>query len=196
MTDGADRRRGGGGRRRSTDADAGTLPLGASRRGARERALELLYEAEAKDVAPSVVLDQLPVAPDDYTVDVVGGVEAHADGIDGLIRRFTRGWALERMPAIDRALLRMAVFELGHRPDVPTGVVISEAVELAKAYSTDESGRFVNGMLAAIADELRGPRPGRGGADPAGGADAAGGGADRAAGDVGPAGGDAGDPAP
>lgn len=161
MTDPADRRRGGGGRRKGTSEDAGTLPLGASRRGARERALELLYEAEAKDLPPSAVLAELPVPPDDYTVDVVTGVEAHAAEVDGLIRRFTRGWALERMPAIDRALLRMAIFELGHRADVPTGVVISEAVDLAKAYSTDESGRFVNGMLAAIADELRGPAPGR-----------------------------------
>ncbi|HEX2042681.1 MAG TPA: transcription antitermination factor NusB, partial [Acidimicrobiales bacterium] len=66
-----------------------------------------------------------------------------------------RDWAVERMPAIDRALLRMGVFELLHRPDVPTGVVLSEAVELAARYSTEDSGRFVNGVLARIAEEVR-----------------------------------------
>jgi transcription antitermination factor NusB len=80
--------------------------------------------------------------------------KAHAE-VDGLIRQFAKGWTLERMPVIDRTLLRMAVFELLHRDDVPTGVVISEAVELAKSYSTDDSSRFVNGLLAAIADEIR-----------------------------------------
>jgi N utilization substance protein B len=93
--------------------------------------------------------------PDSFVVDVVGGVAEHQDEADELIRRFAKGWTLERMPVIDRTLLRMGIYELAHRPDVPTGVVISEAVELAKRYSTDDSGKFVNGMLARIAEELR-----------------------------------------
>ena len=83
--------------------------------------------------------------------ELVLGVAAHQAEIDALISRFAIDWALDRMPVIDRTLLRMATFELLGRPDVPTGVVISEAVELAKQYSTDESGRFVNGVLASIA---------------------------------------------
>lgn len=129
------------------------------RREARERALSLLYEAEVKEERPADVVDALPVAPDPYAAELVEGVGANAAEIDGLIRRFAKGWTLERMPAVDRAVLRLGTFELGWRPDVPTGAVIDEAVELAKQYSTDDSGRFVNGMLARIAEELRGPRP-------------------------------------
>ena len=122
--------------------------------------MSLLYEAEAKNMTPSEVLDALPVPPDDFAAELVVGVTDHQEEIDGLIRRFAKGWSLERMPVIDRNLLRMAIFELAHRPDVPTGAVISEAVELAKTYSTDESGKFVNGMLGRIAEELRGTRKG------------------------------------
>ena len=122
--------------------------------------MSLLYEAEAKAMTPAEVLEALPVQPDEFVADLVVGVSEHQAEIDGLIRRFARSWSLERMPVIDRNLLRMAIFELGHRPDVPTGAVISEAVELAKTYSTDESGKFVNGMLGRIAEELRGERDG------------------------------------
>ncbi len=101
------------------------------------------------------MLSDLPVPPDAFAGDLVAGVGAHQDDIDGIIRRFARGWSLERMPVVDRAVLRMAIYELVHRPDVPTGAVISEAVELAKRYSTDDSGRFVNGMLSNIAEEVR-----------------------------------------
>ncbi len=79
------------------------------------------------------------------------GVGDHLDEIDALIRAYAQGWTLERMPSIDRALLRIGVFELVHRPDVPTGAVIDEAVQLAKEFSTDDSGRFVNGLLSAVA---------------------------------------------
>jgi N utilization substance protein B len=126
-----------------------------SRREARERALSLLYEADAKACPPDAVLADLPVPPDPFAGDLVAGVGAHLDEIDERIRRFARGWALERMPVVDRTILRMAIYELRHRPDVPTAAVISEAVELAKRYSTDDSGRFVNGMLSAIAEEVR-----------------------------------------
>jgi N utilization substance protein B len=128
-----------------------------ARREARERALSLLYEAECRECPPADVLADLPVEPARYAVDVVTGVSDHAGDIDALISRFARGWEIERMPVVDRALLRMAIFELLHRPEVPTGAVINEAVELAKQYSTDDSGRFVNGMLARIAEEVRPP---------------------------------------
>ena len=122
---------------------------------ARERALELLYEAEAKTLSVDDVLEALPLAPDAYAVDVVTGVRDHADAIDGLITRLAPDWPLERMAAVDRAVLRVGVYELSQRPDVPTAVVLDEAVELAKRFSTEESGRFVNGVLAAAARELR-----------------------------------------
>jgi N utilization substance protein B len=126
-----------------------------TRREARERALSLLYEADAKSEAPAEVLAGLPVAPDPFVADVVVGVADRQNDIDELIARFAIDWTLDRMPIIDLTLLRMATFELLARPDVPTGVVISEAVELAKQYSTEESGRFVNGLLASIAAETR-----------------------------------------
>lgn len=131
-----------------------TRPPGL-RREARERALSLLYEAEAKDATPAAVLDELPVAPDAYAADLVEGVGTQLEKIDGLISGHAIGWAVERMPAVDRALLRLSTYELLNRPDVPTAVILSEAVELAAAYSTEESGRFVNGVLSAIATDVR-----------------------------------------
>jgi N utilization substance protein B len=127
----------------------------SSRRAARERAVGLLYEAEVKGEGADQVLADLPVPPDEYVCDVVNGVAAHIVELDELIRRCARNWDLERMPALDRAILRLAAYELGHRPDVPRNVVINEAVELAKVFSTDESGKFVNGMLSAMATDLR-----------------------------------------
>jgi N utilization substance protein B len=128
---------------------------GGARRSARERALSLLYEADAKGQNPGEVLKEVPVTPDPFVVTVVTGVADNAERIDGLIEAHAIDWALPRMPVIDRTLLRMATFELLELDDVPTAVVISEAVELAKQYSTDESGRFVNGVLAAVAGEVR-----------------------------------------
>jgi N utilization substance protein B len=128
-------------------------------RQARERALALLYEAEAKGVPPVDVLASLPLEPAPFAADLVTGVGEHGDEVDAYIRRFAKGWALERMPAIDRTLLRIGVFELLHRPDVPTGAILSEAVELASRYSTEESGRFVNGVLAHIARDVRPSAP-------------------------------------
>ena len=88
-------------------------------------------------------------------MELVSGVAERRDDIDALIIEHARNWELDRMPALDRALLRLATYELAHRPDVPTGAVISEAVDLAKRYSTDDSGRFVNGVLSAIAAQVR-----------------------------------------
>ncbi len=130
-------------------------PPSGARRQARERAMSLLYEAEAKEMAPSEVLAALPVEAAPFATDLVAGVGDHQEEVDRLISRFSRDWAIARMPAVDRALLRVATFELLHRPDVPTGVVLAEAVELAQRFSTDDSARFVNGVLAAIAREVR-----------------------------------------
>jgi N utilization substance protein B len=124
-----------------------------SRREARERALGLLYEAETKGIDGASVIEAQPVAVEEFATDLVLGVSEHADDLHALLGRHARVWDVARMPVIDRTLLRMAAYELLHRPDVPRNVVINEAVELAKRYSTDDSGRFVNGMLSAIAAE-------------------------------------------
>ena len=126
-----------------------------SRREARERALELLYEAFAKGSTAAGIVDAAVVSPDPFAEELVRGVEARAPEIDELISTHAKGWALDRMPVLDRTLLRMAVYELIARPETPVAVVLSEAVELAKRYSTEESGKFVNGVLAAIAATSR-----------------------------------------
>jgi N utilization substance protein B len=126
-----------------------------TRREARERALALLYEAEQRDLAvPADVIDLLPLPPEPFAAELVVGVSDHLAELDELIGRYSVGWTVVRMPAIDRALLRMGTYELGHT-DVPVGACISEAVELAKRYSTDDSHTFVNGLLSRLAAELR-----------------------------------------
>jgi N utilization substance protein B len=130
-------------------------PLPGSRREARERALGLLYEAETKDVTPGEVLADLPAEPDPYAEVLARGVEENQLEIDELLGRFSKDWPVDRMPALDRAILRIATFELLCQVDVPTGAILNEAVELAGAYSTDDSSRFVNGLLARIAEEVR-----------------------------------------
>lgn len=131
------------------------MSLATVRRAARERALGLLYEAEAKGSTGAEVLASLPVPADDFAVALIHAVDEHRARIDELLERFAQGWTLARMPALDRAALRMGSAELIARPDVPTGVVLAETVELASRFSTDASGRFVNGLLARIADEVR-----------------------------------------
>jgi N utilization substance protein B len=126
-----------------------------TRRAARERALELAYECEQRGVAARELLAELPVAPDEYAQQLVLGVDAHHEEVDAMLRKYSEHWALERMPVIDRALLRIGTFELCWLPETPTAVVITEAVELAKEYSTKDSGRFVNGLLARIAEDVR-----------------------------------------
>jgi N utilization substance protein B len=127
----------------------------ATRREARERALGLCYELDVRHVVVEDLLAGLPAPPDPYAETVVRGVAEHLDEIDSLLAKFSERWAVDRMPAVDRALLRMGTYELGWERDLPSGVVISEAVELAQEYSTKDSGRFVNGLLSRIAEELR-----------------------------------------
>ena len=126
------------------------------RHEARERALALLYEAEMKRMGLREVLESLPVAPDPFTAALVEGVGAHAEHIDALVDAASKGWDIERMPVLDRSILRLAAYELIAESDVPVAVVIDEAVELAKQYSTEFSGGFVNGVLSTIARQVRG----------------------------------------
>ena len=138
-------------------AGPGDIPLDEGpRHQARERALGLLYEAELKHLDPADLVDALPVAPDPYAASLVRGVARRREHIDHLLVGAAVGWELGRMPAVDRAVLRIAVFELLDEPDVPVAVVIDEAVELVKQFSTDDSGRFVNGVLSTVAAAVRG----------------------------------------
>lgn len=132
------------------------------RHQARRRALEILYEADLKRRAiPEVLAAHLEAddaeAPPEFTVALVRGVHRAQEQLDGLITDHSRDWKLSRMPVIDRNLLRMGLYEILHDPDVPTAVAIDEAVELAKELSTDDSGRFVNGLLARAAEAHAGP---------------------------------------
>ena len=125
------------------------------RTDARERALILLYEAESKGIAVGDVLAAQISPADELTTLLVEGVAANQAALDKAIGDHAKGWSLQRMPSIDRNVLRIASFELMGRADVPIAVVIDEAVELAKRFSTDDSGRFVNGVLSALVPILR-----------------------------------------
>ena len=127
----------------------------AARSDARERAMHILYEADTKGLTGTEVLAKQVLSIEELTIEIVTGVSSHLDELDGHIVECANGWTLARMPVIDRNILRMAVFELSYSRDVPVAVVINEAVELAKTFSTDDSGRFVNGVLSAISKVVR-----------------------------------------
>ncbi|MEQ6323287.1 transcription antitermination factor NusB [Mycobacterium canetti] len=129
------------------------------RHQARKRAVDLLFEAEARGMSPVELVDvraALAEAKPDiarlhpYTAAVARGVSEHAAHIDDLITAHLRGWTLDRLPAVDRAILRVSVWELLHAADVPEPVAVDEAVQLAKELSTDESPGFVNGVLGQV----------------------------------------------
>jgi len=126
----------------------------AARSKARKRALDVLFESEQRRVDPLGVLAGRLAAADppvnDYTVVLVEGVVAHGERIDELLTTYAQGWQLDRMPAVDRAVLRIGTYELLWRDEVPDGVVLSEAVALARDLSTDDSPGFVNGLLARL----------------------------------------------
>ena len=127
-----------------------------ARSKARKRALDVLFEADQRGLpvldllAERVALASPPVSA--YAADLVRGVAAHSARIDELIAAHAEGWTLDRMPAVDRNVLRIGVYELLWAPDVPDGVAISEAVALAGVLSTDASPAFVNGLLARLAE--------------------------------------------
>lgn len=135
------------------------MPEEGPRHEAREHAVALLYEAEMKQATLPEVLAGLSVSPDPFTVAALEGVDADSAGIDDLLASAAVGWEVSRMPVLDRTILRLATWELMDRPDVPVAVVIDEAVELAKQYSTDQSGGFVNGVLSTIAAQVRPSEP-------------------------------------
>ena len=127
-----------------------------ARSKARKRALDILFEAEQRDspvlglLAERISLGSPPVPG--YAADLVRGVAAHAARIDELLSRYAEGWTLDRMPAVDRNVLRIGIYELLWADDVPDAVAISEAVLLAQDLSTEASPAFVNGLLARIAE--------------------------------------------
>lgn len=125
------------------------------RSDARERALYLLYEAHSKGISPADTLDLQVIKPDALTCELVVGVGDNSEELDRLIDAKSQDWSLQRMPVIDINVMRLAAYELRFRSEVPTAVILDEAVGLAKQFSTDNSGRFVNGVLAAIARDLR-----------------------------------------
>ena len=126
-----------------------------ARSDARERALHLLYEAHAKSETGTSIVESQVLAVDDLVLEIVHGVDGVTAFADEIIAENAIGWTLARMPVIDLIVLRIAIFELKSRPDVPTAVILNEAVELAKTFSTDESGRFVNGILSTISKKVR-----------------------------------------
>lgn len=135
-------------RRRNADA-----PLSA-RGKARKRALDVLYEADLRGTdAVTTLAERLaqsdPPVPE-YAVELVEGVTAHRAELDAMISTSSEDWSIERMPPVDRNLLRIGGFELLHNDEVPDAVAINEAVELAARLSTDESATFVNGVLARM----------------------------------------------
>ncbi len=129
-----------------------------ARTKARKRALDVLFEAEQRDLAPLTLLAERVVtsgseaALPQYSVEIVEGVCAHLERIDELIASHAHGWTIGRMPAVDRALLRIGTWEILFNDDVPDAVAVDEAVDLARSLSTDESPTFVNGLLGRIVD--------------------------------------------
>lgn len=132
------------------------IPGLGSRREAREDALAVLYEIELTGDPVAESLGRRDVPPSDYAVEIVEGVTERLTEIDEVLGRHARRWRVDRMTVVDRTLARMAAWELGWRPDVPTGVVMSELVELATQYSGTDAPRFLNGLVGAVAEELRG----------------------------------------
>ena len=133
-----------------------SVPGFGARREAREDALAVLYEAEMAGRSTEQALGRRAVPPSDYAVEIALGVDDDRANIDEMLRRHLLRWRLERLAVVDRALARLAAWELMHSDDVPTGVVLSEAVGLATQYSSAESPRFLNGVLRAVADDVRG----------------------------------------
>ena len=127
-------------------------------RDARRVALDILFQADIREDAPADAMQDW-ASDQDRTVprfarELVLGVDEHLPELDRVIGDHARDWTVPRMPVVDRTVLRLAVYELLHRPDVPPSAAISEAVEAAKELSTEDSGRFVNGVLGAIVREL------------------------------------------
>ncbi|MCM6760894.1 transcription antitermination factor NusB [Rathayibacter sp. ZW T2_19] len=133
----------------------------SARTKARKRALDIIYNADVRQIpfaeslraeAERAVHEPAREASWLYAREIVDGVIDHSAEIDGLIERLSKGWTLARMPLVDRAILRIGVWEILHNDQVPDGVAISEAVEAATVLSTDDSAGFINGLLASVAE--------------------------------------------
>ncbi|WP_211880198.1 transcription antitermination factor NusB [Pseudarthrobacter albicanus] len=126
----------------------------SARGKARNRALDVLFEAEQRSVPAFDVLrsrrEQTDQIVNPYTLEIVEGVVSHQVAIDEFLETYSQGWTLERMPSVDRIILRIGTWELLYNDDVPDGVAVSEAVALAKTLSTDESPSFINGLLGRL----------------------------------------------
>ena len=122
---------------------------------ARERAVHFLYEAESRSLPVAQIVSGQVLVVDDLVLQLTTGVATRQIEIDEMIVEYSHTWTIQRMPAIDRNVLRLAIYEMLDRQDVPVAVIINEAVELAKRFSTEESGRYVNGLLSAIAKKVR-----------------------------------------
>jgi transcription antitermination protein NusB len=130
-----------------------------ARRKARKRALDVLYEADLRDRPPGAVLTDYVARLErplpehlDYARGLVAGVAEHIERIDELIASYAEGWTIDRMPVVDRNLARIAVYELLYVDEIDDAVAITEAVELARQMSTDDSPRFLNGLIGRIAE--------------------------------------------
>ncbi len=131
----------------------------SARTKARKRAIDAVFAADLRKISPLSLLDDVAGLTADrqnqdeifgYARQIVNGVIENHDEIDDLLDTYSQGWALDRMPNLDRAILRCAVWEIMHNDEVPDAVAINEAVEMAKELSTDDSGSFVNGLLSRI----------------------------------------------
>lgn len=131
----------------------------SSRTKARKRALDALFASTVRGVSPVVALEELEGATNTrenqsvihgYAFEIVSGYLERSSEIDTQIQALSDEWKLERMPAVDRSILRLAAWEILFNPEIPDAVAISEAVELGKEFSTDESGKFINGLLGRL----------------------------------------------
>ncbi|PCC26602.1 N utilization substance protein B [Glutamicibacter sp. BW78] len=126
----------------------------SARTKARRRALDVLFEAEQRSVSPLEAMrlrrETTDITVNAYTLTLIEGVMAQGERIDEILSTYAKGWTLERMPAVDRTLLRLGTWELLYNDDVPDAVAVAEAVATAKVFSTDDSPEFINGLLGRI----------------------------------------------
>ncbi|MDN5727841.1 MAG: transcription antitermination factor NusB [Propionibacteriales bacterium] len=126
----------------------------SARTKARRRALDVLFEAEQRDVSPLEAMrlrrETTDITVNEYTLTLIEGVIAHGERIDEILSTYAKGWTLDRMPSVDRTILRLGTWELLYNDDVPDAVAVAEAVATAKIFSTDDSPEFINGLLGRI----------------------------------------------
>jgi N utilization substance protein B len=136
----------------------------SSRTKSRKRAIDAIFAADVRDSKPLEMLQETRLQNIDrqnqaeifaYATEIVVGVAAHIDEIDAYLEAYSQGWTLERMPALDRTIMRVAVWEIIYNDEVPDGAAIDEAVEIAKEYSTDDSPSFINGLLHKVSSTKR-----------------------------------------